>query len=199
MPPPPTTQTILITGATRGLGRGLTAHYLAHPSTTVIACIRAPTSAAALSLHTLPTGPSSRLLLLPMDAASEPSVTAALATLPAHGIDALTLVIANAAAAGPVGRLEGVDAGAVAAAVVGTGLGPLWVWRGSVGMLRRGGGGKFVAVGSDMGSVGLVGQTGAVPLGAYGAGKAVVNYMVARVAVEERGVVGGYGGGEEVD
>ncbi|EOD45420.1 putative aflatoxin biosynthesis ketoreductase nor-1 protein [Neofusicoccum parvum UCRNP2] len=107
MPSPPTTQTILITGATRGLGRGLTAHYLARPSTTVIACIRAPTSPAALSLHTLPTGPSSRLLLLPMDAASEPSVTAALATLPTHGIDTLTLVIANAAAAGPVGGYGG--------------------------------------------------------------------------------------------
>lgn len=83
--------TILITGASRGLGHSLAARYLLQPNTTVIAANR---SANPLSL---PAHPTSTLLVLPYDAASPTAATTLIDTLVTkHGITHLDVVIANA-------------------------------------------------------------------------------------------------------
>jgi NAD(P)-dependent dehydrogenase (short-subunit alcohol dehydrogenase family) len=90
--------TVLITGANRGLGRGLLERYLARPNHIVIAGNRDPAHGTSQSLADLPRGEGSRLIVLKIDASVEEDAWAAVKELESkHGIDHLDVVIANAA------------------------------------------------------------------------------------------------------
>jgi NAD(P)-dependent dehydrogenase (short-subunit alcohol dehydrogenase family) len=89
--------TVLITGANRGLGRGLLERYLARPNHIVIAGNRDPAHATSRSLADLPRGDGSRLVVLKIDASVEEDAFAAMKELEStHGVDRLDVVIANA-------------------------------------------------------------------------------------------------------
>lgn len=88
---------VLISGANRGLGKGLLELYLAKPNHTVIAANRDPQHATSKALADLPTGPGSRLIVVKTDASVETDASEAVKTLITdYGIDHLDLVIANA-------------------------------------------------------------------------------------------------------
>ncbi|KAH7040890.1 uncharacterized protein B0I36DRAFT_344555 [Microdochium trichocladiopsis] len=88
---------VLITGASRGLGRGLLERYLLKPNHTVIAANRDPSSPSSTSLEQLPKGAGSKLIIVKIDADSETDAAAAVAELKTkHGIEYLDIVIANA-------------------------------------------------------------------------------------------------------
>lgn len=91
--------TVLISGANRGLGKGLLDIYVAKPDHTVIAAVRDPSHATAKSLADLPTGPGSRVLVVKADASSESDALAAVKDIEKQGIDHLDIVIANAGVA----------------------------------------------------------------------------------------------------
>lgn len=88
---------VLITGANRGIGLGLTERFLAKPSHTVIAAVRNPAHATAHALQELPRGPDSRLVVVKLDASIEQDAQDAVTELQQkHGINYLDIVIANA-------------------------------------------------------------------------------------------------------
>ncbi|PYH89975.1 hypothetical protein BO71DRAFT_434263 [Aspergillus ellipticus CBS 707.79] len=67
------------------------------PHTTVVAAVRDPSSPTSQALQSLPTGPSSRVIVVKIDSTSPEDPAAAVATLQAeHGIAQLDVVIANA-------------------------------------------------------------------------------------------------------
>ncbi|KAK0111558.1 hypothetical protein ONS95_001908 [Cadophora gregata] len=87
--------TVLITGANRGIGKGLLEIYLARPSHTVIAAVRDPSTAK--SLDSLPKGKDSTLIIVKIDSSSETDPASAISTLKTqHSITNLDIVIANA-------------------------------------------------------------------------------------------------------
>ncbi len=89
---------VLITGANRGIGRGLLESYLARPNHTVIAAVRDPNHATARELTTLPHLVSDTSLVvtkLDLTVASDPA--AAVADLAdRHGIRHVDILVANA-------------------------------------------------------------------------------------------------------
>ena len=92
-----TSTVYLITGASRGIGRGLVETFLARSNTTVIAAVRDPASAPSQSLQSLSKGDSSRLIVVKIDAKSPTDPAAAVKTLQTeHSIDHIDVVIANA-------------------------------------------------------------------------------------------------------
>lgn len=91
--------TVLISGANRGLGKGLLEIYVAKPDHIVIAAVRDPSHGTAKALADLPTGAGSRVLLVKVDASSESDALAAIKEIEKQGIDHLDIVIANAAIA----------------------------------------------------------------------------------------------------
>jgi NAD(P)-dependent dehydrogenase (short-subunit alcohol dehydrogenase family) len=92
-----TSTTVLITGANRGIGLGLTSCFLALASHTVIAAVRDPLHATAQALQNLPKGTNSRLIVVKLDASIEQDAHDAVAELQhKYGIDHLDIVIANA-------------------------------------------------------------------------------------------------------
>ncbi|KIA75631.1 ketoreductase [Aspergillus ustus] len=109
--PPPTSglntparkTTYLVTGASRGLGKGLVATFLLRPGSTVIAGVRNPTTQRG-PLDELPVAEDSSLIVVKLDCASKTDALDAVRTLQTeHGIAHLDVVIANAAIAANYG------------------------------------------------------------------------------------------------
>ena len=63
--------TYLISGTTRGIGKGLVQSLLQRPNTTIIAGVRDTTAPAALALHDLPKAQNSHLILVRLNSTSE--------------------------------------------------------------------------------------------------------------------------------
>lgn len=87
---------VLISGANRGLGRGLVARYLQLPNHTVIAANRNPDHPSSKSLSELPTASGTKLIVVKLDASIWEDAFAAVKTLQAQGISHLDIVIPNA-------------------------------------------------------------------------------------------------------
>lgn len=88
---------VLISGANRGIGRGLLAIYLSKPNHIVIAANRNPSDETSTSLHGLPKGQGSKLFIVKVDSSVESDASEAVKTLVStHGIDHMDTVIANA-------------------------------------------------------------------------------------------------------
>ncbi|KAI0202533.1 hypothetical protein F4808DRAFT_65385 [Astrocystis sublimbata] len=89
---------VLITGASRGLGKALLQRYLAQPNHTVIAANRNPDDKNSKSLADLPKGKNSILITTKYDAAVEQSAFDVVSELrEKHGITYLDIVVPNAA------------------------------------------------------------------------------------------------------
>ncbi|KAL4784874.1 hypothetical protein BJX76DRAFT_347442 [Aspergillus varians] len=93
----------LVTGASRGLGKGLVAAFLLRPNSIVVAGVRNVAS-QAWALAELPKGDSSKLIVVQLDCESRTDPEEAIKVLARdHGISYLDVVVANAAIAANYG------------------------------------------------------------------------------------------------
>ncbi|KAJ1567549.1 hypothetical protein HK405_005562 [Cladochytrium tenue] len=175
----------LVTGANRGIGRALTASLLQRPSTTVVAAVRDLKASTTVSLADLPTNPTSRLVVVKLDAADEGDPRRAVDHLRAdHGLTRLDVVIANAG----IGKAYAIAADVSLADVrehfqVNT-LGPLALFQATLPLLRQSANPIFVAVTSGMGSTGNMDEIAGMPAVAYSVSKAALNHVVRKIHFE---------------
>ncbi|CAJ2514333.1 Uu.00g024520.m01.CDS01 [Anthostomella pinea] len=87
---------VLITGANRGLGKGMLERYLKLPNHTLIAANRNPDHPSSKELSKLPTAEGTKLIVIKIDAKVWQDPFDAVKTLEAQGIDHVDVVIANA-------------------------------------------------------------------------------------------------------
>jgi norsolorinic acid ketoreductase len=88
---------VFISGANRGLGRGLLQRFLALDDHTIIAGNRNPEHHSSRALVDLPKGKGSKLIIVKLDATLDQDAPNAVEELHRnHGIDHLDIVIANA-------------------------------------------------------------------------------------------------------
>ncbi|EWG55300.1 hypothetical protein FVEG_13322 [Fusarium verticillioides 7600] len=97
------TTNVLISGASRGIGKGFLEHYLRRPQHTVIAALRDITSPNAKALLELPAGKGSRVILVQIEATSTTDSFDAANELEGPGITKLDVIIANARIVGDQG------------------------------------------------------------------------------------------------
>ena len=176
-----------------GIGQGLVAAYLSRPNTTVIAGVRDPSHPTAKALSDLPKGASSSLITVKIDSASPTDAAAAIESLQnKYHIFSLDTVIANAGisatkAFGPVANMKVDD---VKEHVNVNAIGPLLLFQATLPLLRKAvhGLGKFVFVSSPIGSIGAMEQR-LYPMPAYGASKAMANYLTRKVHFEHEDLV----------
>lgn len=90
---------VLITGANRGLGKGLLERYLNLPNHTVIAANRNPDHPSSKELDNLPKAEGTKLVVVRLDATIWQDAFNAVKEIEAQGIDHLDIVIANAGVA----------------------------------------------------------------------------------------------------
>ncbi|KAI9147165.1 NAD(P)-binding protein [Paramyrothecium foliicola] len=150
------TFTCLITGANRGIGRALVAHYLARDNTSVVAVVRNPQTDTTLSLEQLPRGSGSSLIVIIGDNDSEETTRTGIRSLQDHGVKHLDLVIANAGMTqSKKSTMLEADMDELMALLRTNGLGPLVMFRETLTLLRKSetvAGPKFVNIGSILGS-----------------------------------------------
>lgn len=179
--------TCLITGANRGIGRGLVATYLARPNHTVIAAVRDPAKASSQSLRDLPAAEGTRLVTVRMDAASAESIAAAMTALAAapNSVQRLDIVVANAGIGEPTGPLLSTPTSKIQEFVDVNAYGPLELFRAALPLLASEGDAgtpKFCVISSNLASFALM--NAGSRCGPYGASKALVNFFVKWLAQE---------------
>ncbi|KAF3032464.1 hypothetical protein E8E12_002698 [Didymella heteroderae] len=183
------TTNILITGASRGIGKGLVAAYLNSPNTTVVAAVRQTASAG--SLHSLATASGSRLVVVEIDVASVDSIKRGIASLKlVHGIDSLDVVLANAGVAAVSPSLSKIDVSVIQPFVDVNAYGQLELFMAVAPLLRKariGAPGKFMYMSSLGGS--LTTMNTAAPLSAYGASKALGNFLFKWLSLEQQDII----------
>ncbi|KAI0914602.1 hypothetical protein F4824DRAFT_321953 [Ustulina deusta] len=179
------TQTVvLITGASRGLGKALAQRFLALPNHTVIAATRDPESAASKALSALPHGAGSGVIVTRYDAADGQSPFAVAEELQSeHGISHLDIVVANAAIAKVYPLARDVERADILEHVEVNALSVVSLFQATRHLLRKSSGEPiFAPVGSGAGSLG---RQPPVPNSAYGASKAMVFWYGIRINAEE--------------
>lgn len=88
--------TVLITGANRGIGKGILKLYLKKPDHTVIAANRDPSHTSSLALADLPKAKGTTLHVIKIDSLSPTDPAAGVEALASKGITHIDILIANA-------------------------------------------------------------------------------------------------------
>ncbi|KAL2837218.1 hypothetical protein BJX68DRAFT_273174 [Aspergillus pseudodeflectus] len=175
---------VLITGGNRGIGKGLVAHYLAQPATTVIATAREVSSQNASAFDTLQRGDRSRLLIVQLSVDIASSIAEAASVIEKHHhIHHIDTVISNAGICdhwGPV--LEMRDADVLTHFQVNT-LGPLRLFQALAQLLKNASAPKFIYISTALASISGINQMNSWTA-AYGMSKAAGNYLMRKINAE---------------
>jgi NAD(P)-dependent dehydrogenase (short-subunit alcohol dehydrogenase family) len=142
---------VLISGASRGLGKGLLERYLAKPDHTVIAANR--DTATAGDLDSLPRGQGSRLIVVKVDAKNELDAAEAVKELKKQGIDHLDLVIANAGVSYAFGKVSEIKIADIQGHIEPNVYGVVRLYQATLPLLRKSTNARFVTIGSTAGCI----------------------------------------------
>ncbi|KAH8817477.1 hypothetical protein F5884DRAFT_722587 [Xylogone sp. PMI_703] len=172
---------VLITGANRGIGKGLVKQYLSGPNTTVIATVRDVTHPSAAELQSFTVGSGSRLIVVKIDSTSSTDAEKAVEELRTkYGITRVDTVIANAGLgihwdpikeATPAQAEENFTINAV---------GPMRLFYATYPLLSAAETPRFVVISSVFGSIAMQDQL-QLPNIVYGMSKAAANFFARKV------------------
>lgn len=181
--------TYLITGANRGIGRGLTTSLLQRPNTTVVAAVRDVANSTPV-LEALPKGADSKLVIVKIDSQVESDPRTAVAELQSkHGISSLDVVIANAGISHSGALIAENSSEALRDHFNTNTIGPVLLFQAVKPLLQASKSGKpvFLAISTLLGSIGAQDLVAGFPakFSPYGASKAALNWIVKRIHMEE--------------
>lgn len=145
--------TVLITGAGRGLGKGLAERYLAKPDPIVIAANRNPESPTSKALHELPKSDGSRLVIVKIDSTVQTDPLEAIKFLAGQGIDSLDLVVANAGISDIYPFVSTLDTNDLQRHLITNVYGVVWLYQATLPLLKKSSSPKFVTLGSSAGCI----------------------------------------------
>ncbi|KAI1777370.1 NAD(P)-binding protein [Hypoxylon cercidicola] len=174
--------TVLITGANRGIGKGLLQLYLARPNHTIIAANRDPDHPSSRALAELPKAEGTSLILVKIDAAVHTDPSDAVKSLKSQGIDHIDIAIANAGIrlSGPMVR--DVDADEIQKHVVVNVYGLIWLFQAFRPLLMEAKAPTWVTIGSSAAFL-----TNMIPIhnAAYGPTKLMGHWYTKAMHIEE--------------
>ncbi|BGP36385.1 hypothetical protein JCM10449v2_000286 [Rhodotorula kratochvilovae] len=167
-----------ISGASRGIGLALTTIFAKRPDTLVFAGARTPEKADALNALAKET--QGRVVVVKLDALSDEDHAAA-AQLVKEKAGKVDIVIANAGIAEGIAPIAEATPSAFLRHYETNALGPLRLFQALAPLLAAAPAPQFVGVSSLLGSI-----AGMIPFPSahYGASKATLNFILAKIAVE---------------
>ncbi|KAJ7448665.1 hypothetical protein B0H11DRAFT_2333095 [Mycena galericulata] len=175
---------IFITGANRGIGKGLLERYLAQPNHIVIAGNRNPAHPTSQALADLPKGEGSRLIVVKIDASVEQDAFDAVKEFTeTHGIEYLNVVIANAGIAQVWPSVADLKIADLKAHIAPNVYGMVTLYQATRPLLRKS---ATEPIFSPMGSpAGLIAGQPPISNAAYGPTKAAVHWFTIRINAED--------------
>ncbi|KAM0143232.1 hypothetical protein ACHAP3_001365 [Botrytis cinerea] len=178
---PPTI--VLITGANRGLGKGLLQRYLALPNHTVIAANRDPSHESSKKLFDLPKGSRSSLIIVKVDASIEQDAFDAVQELQdKHNIPHIDIVIANAGVSYVWPKVADLKISDLKAHIEPNVYGCVSIYQATRPLLQKSKNPIFTPMGS---TAGAIARQPPISNSAYGSSKAVVNWLTVRINAED--------------
>jgi len=183
------TTNVLVTGANRGIGKGLLAAYLSRPDTVAIAGVRNPTDANSKSLSSLPVGKGSKLIIVKIESDSETDAQVAADALKSkHSITHLDVVIANAGISKFYGPATKTPLTEVWDHFRINTVGPLVLFQAMWPLLKEAKQPKFIVISTAVASMAILEH---IPLEAtaYGSSKAAVNYITLKIHHENPSLI----------
>lgn len=190
--------TYLITGANRGIGRGLADIVLSRPNITLVALVRDLEHPTSRSLAANEGGASNtKVIVLPYEGTSETAATEAVSALESHGVTSLDVVVANAGAIVGRGPVTSLSAATMADHMAINCVAPVLLLQATLPLMRaakeqRGGEKgyepKFIAISSAIGSTGLIDKHMHAQTPAYGMSKAALNHIMRKASLENTDV-----------
>ncbi|KAL4789095.1 hypothetical protein BDV19DRAFT_397449 [Aspergillus venezuelensis] len=176
----------LVTGASRGLGKGLIAAFLLRPNSIVVAGVRnAATQAAAL--HELAKADDSQLIVVQLDCASRSDPEAAIHQLKTdHGIAHLNVVIANAAIAANYGPASTMPLEHLEAHMQVNAYAVLLLFQATREMLQASNAPQFICIGAPISTITEMEGCARAPLTNYGLSKLAACYLVRKFHFENK-------------
>ena len=142
---------VLISGASRGLGRGLSAVYLSRPDHIVIAATRNPSDKASKALADLPKGQGSKLITVKIDSKVESDPATAVKEIEGQGINHLDIVIANAGIANLFPTVADLKIADIQEHITVNTFGVVLLYQATAPLLRKAANPKFATMGSSAG------------------------------------------------
>lgn len=175
--------TYLITGANRGIGKGLLSTLILRPETTVIAAVR-DVAFSKKTLSSIPVGPGSKLIVVKIDSTSATDPVAAVEELKTqHGISKIDVLVSNGGIMDFIGTVLDTPADKVRKHFEINTLGPMLLIQAFYPLLDASAAPKFLIISSGIGSNELLAQY-KVTFFAYGVSKAAVNYLARKLHFE---------------
>ncbi|TVY92209.1 Norsolorinic acid ketoreductase [Lachnellula willkommii] len=170
---------VLITGANRGIGKGLLELYLLKPNHLVIAANRDPEDPTSKELAELPTANGTSLLVVKNDATVPTDAAAAVKFLASKDIHHIDIVIANAGVAYIWPKVSELKTEDMQRHIVPNVYGNVWLYQAVLPLLKKSERKTWVSIGSSAANMLPVSNA------AYGPTKLVLHYLTKAIHIEE--------------
>lgn len=144
---------VLITGANRGIGKGIMKRYLSKPNHLIIAANRNPEHPTSKALFNLPVGSGTSLVVVKLDATVETDSIAAVKELQAQGIERLDVVIANAGISYTWPKVSDLKMADLQAHIDVNVYGTVRLYQATLPLLQKSAEAKFAYIGSTAGYI----------------------------------------------
>ncbi|KAL4988009.1 putative sterigmatocystin biosynthesis ketoreductase stcE [Aspergillus falconensis] len=179
----------LVTGASRGLGKGLVQAFLLRPNSVVIAGLRNCASQAS-ALDDLARGENSSLIPVQLDSASKFDPVEAVSTLQRnHGITHLDVVIANAAIAANYGPASTMPVEYLETHMQINAYAVLLLFQAARALLQAAASPQFICVGAPISTITEMESCARAPLTNYALSKLAACYLVRKLHFENKWLV----------
>jgi norsolorinic acid ketoreductase len=174
--------TYVITGANRGIGKGLLEVLATRPNNTVIAAVR-NVEAAKKTFRTVKVGAGSKIITVKIDSTSATDAAAAAKELKSQGITKVDVLVSNAGLLDIIAPTLETPADAVRKHFEVNTIGPLILIQAFFDLLEASANPRFFVITSTIGSIQHLADY-KVPFFAYGMSKAAANYLVRKLHFE---------------
>jgi len=174
---------VLISGASRGLGRAIFERYIARPNHIVIAANRNPSDSNSKELLGFKIGEGSKAILIKVDANVDTDAAEAVKELDTkHGVDHIDIIYANAGIATTVPKASEVTVKDLKAHMQANVYGLVTLLQATLPFLRKGTHPKWVTMGSQSG---YLTNFLFFPNSAYGPSKVAAHWLTRALHDEE--------------
>lgn len=142
------TTIVLISGANRGLGKGLLERWLARPNHIVIAANRNPEHPTSKALDELPKGQDSRLIVIKIDASIESDAAEGVRRLVSQGIDHLDIVVSSAGVSYAWPKISEITTEELMGHLTPDLFGMIWLYQATLPLLKSSPNPKWITTGT---------------------------------------------------